>query len=198
VVVAFQCPGDPEVRHEGGAVAREEDVLRLDVPMDDAVLVGVVQRAGGLPADLEGHIHGKLPLAANPVAEALALDEGHGEPQPAGDLARVQHGEDVRVLQPGGEADLALESLRPQRRGQLGVEHLERHRPVVPKVLGQVNDGHAPAAELALDLVAIPQSRAEVHQGIRHEVPPSTSCRNRGCFRSGSKVGSIRSQPGER
>ena len=162
------------------------------------MLVGVVQRAGRFPPDLEGHVHRELPLAADPVAEALALDEGHGEPQPAGGLARVQHGEDVRVLQPGGEADLALEALRPQRGGQLGVEHLERHRPVVPEVVGEVDDGHAPAAELALDRVAIPQSRAEIRQRIRHDVLPSTSFRNRGCFRSGSKVGSIRSHPGER
>ena len=162
------------------------------------MLVGVVERAGRLPRDLERVLHRELPLAAEPVAEALALDERHGEPEPAGGLARVEHGEDVGVLQPGGEADLALEPVRPERGGQLGVEHLERHRPVVPEVLGEVDGGHAPAAELALDRVAVPQSRAEIRQGIRHDVLPSTSFWNRGCFRSGSKVGSIRSQPGER
>ena len=45
-VVPSQRPGDAEVGHQGGAVAGEEDVLRLDVPVDDAVLVGVVECAG--------------------------------------------------------------------------------------------------------------------------------------------------------
>ncbi len=40
-------------------------------------------------------------------------------------LARVEHGEDVRMLQPGGQLDLALEPLGAERGGQLGMEHLE-------------------------------------------------------------------------
>ena len=67
---------------------REQDVLRLDVAVDDAVLVGVVQRAGRLAGDPERVLHRELPLPAEPVAEALALDEGHGEPELAGGLAR--------------------------------------------------------------------------------------------------------------
>ena len=41
------------------------------------------------------------------------------------------------MLEPRGEADLALEPVGPERGGQLGVEHLERHRPVVPEVLAR-------------------------------------------------------------
>ena len=36
-----------------------------------------------------------------------------------GGLAGIVDGEDVRVLQPGGEPDLALEPLRAERGGQL-------------------------------------------------------------------------------
>ena len=38
------------------------------------------------------------------------------------------------MLQPGGEADLALEALGSERGGELGVEHLERDRAVVLEV----------------------------------------------------------------
>ena len=62
------------------------------------------------------------------------------------------------MLQPGGELDLALEPLGAERGGELGVEHLERDRPVVPQVLGQVDRGHAAPAELALEPVAIRQA----------------------------------------
>ena len=88
-----------------------------------------------------------------PVAEDLALDERHGEPELAGGLARVVDGQDVRVLQPGGEADLALEALGAERVGQLGVQHLERDGAVVPDVVREIDRRHAAAAELALDRV---------------------------------------------
>ena len=65
------------------------------------------------------------------------------------------------MLQPGGEPDLALEPLGPEGGGELGVEHLERDRAVVPEVLGEVDRGHAAAAELALERVAALQRFTE-------------------------------------
>ena len=35
------------------------------------------------------------------------------------------------MLQPGGELDLPLEPLQTYRGGELRMEHLERHQPVV-------------------------------------------------------------------
>jgi hypothetical protein len=92
------------------------------------------------------------------------------------------HAEDVRVLQPCGQPDLAPEALRPQGLGQLRVEHLEGDRPLVPQVPGQVDGGHPAAAELALDRVAAGQGGlelcAEVAQRWRswghRELPPSS------------------------
>ena len=129
--------------------------------------------AGRLGGDPERGVHRELPLPAEPVAEALALDERHGEPEPAVGLARVEHGEDVRMLQPGGEADLPLEPLGAEAGGQVQMEHLERDRPVVPEVLRQPDRGHAAAAELALEGVAVPQSRAQCCYRIGH----GTRCR---------------------
>ena len=63
------------------------------------------------------------------------------------------------MLEPGGELDLAEEALGAERGGELGMEHLERDRAVVPEVLGQVDGGHAAAAELALDAVAVGEGR---------------------------------------
>ena len=62
---------------------------------------------------------------------------------------------DMRVLEPRREPDLADEALGPHGLGQLGVEDFERHRSVMPEVVGEVHRGHAPATELALDAVAI-------------------------------------------
>ena len=65
------------------------------------------------------------------------------------------------MLEPGGELDLALEPLGPERDGQLGVQHLERHGPVVPEVVREVDGGHAAPPELALDPVSPGQMRLQ-------------------------------------
>ena len=111
--------GDPEVGHQRLAVG-EQDVLRLDVPVDDVVAMGVVQRQGRLPDDADRLVHRELDLAGEPVPQALALDERHGVPELTRGFSRVVHAQDVGVLEPGGELDLPLEALVADRRGQLG------------------------------------------------------------------------------
>ena len=113
-------------------------------------------------------VHRELPLPPEPAAERLAFDVRHGEPEPlpapaafggpGSHRAAVQHGEDVRVLQPRGREDLSLEPLGAERRGELGVQHLERDRPVVLEVPGQEDRGHPAPAQLALDRVAAAQA----------------------------------------
>ena len=53
----------------------------------------------------------------------------------------------------------------PRRGGELGEEHLEGDRAVVPEVVGQVDHGHPAAPELALEGVAVRQG---VAQAFRH------------------------------
>ena len=67
---------DAEVGDERAAVV-EQDVLRLDVAVDDAVPMGVVERARDLGGDPDGLADRQLLLAGHPVAERDALDERH-------------------------------------------------------------------------------------------------------------------------
>ena len=137
------------------ALPGEQDILRLDVAVHDPLGMGVAQRGGDLPADPQRVREVELPLPGHPGPERLALDVGHGVVgQPVGG-ARVEQRQDVGVLEPGGDLDFAEEALRPQRLGQGGMQHLERDRARVPKILGQVHRGHAPAAQLALQHVAV-------------------------------------------
>jgi hypothetical protein len=69
-------------------------------------------------------------------------------------------------------------------------------RPCMGRGGALVNRGHAAGAELALEPVAIGQAHLEVVERVRHQMP-FTSRSKRGLPRSGAKLGSIFSQPGE-
>ena len=73
----------------------------------------------------------ELPLAVEPVAQRLALDERHHIEQQAVGLARVEQRQDVRVLQVRGDLDLREEALGAEHGGELGVQHLDGDLAVV-------------------------------------------------------------------
>jgi hypothetical protein len=110
----------------------------------------------------------ELPVAGEPVAEGLALDERHGEPEPAGGVARVEDGEDVGVVQAGGGVDLALEPLGAEGRGEVGVEDLEGDQPIVLEIAGEEDGGHAAPPELSLECVAAAQPFLELRPQVGH------------------------------
>jgi hypothetical protein len=68
--------------------------------------------------------------------------------------------QDVRVGELGRDPDLTEEPLA-ERGGELRVEHLERDRPVMAKVVRQMDRRHAAPAELALDAVAVSEGSLE-------------------------------------
>jgi hypothetical protein len=85
---------------EWAALERDERAgrapLRIRARAARAIPSRVSSRFSGLiPGDAERVLHRQLPLSSQPVAQRLALDVGHGEPQLAGALARIEHGEDV-------------------------------------------------------------------------------------------------------
>jgi hypothetical protein len=119
------------------------------------VVVGILEGAGGLGGNPECILHWQLRLASQTVTETLPFDEGHGEPELPSRFPRVVNGEDMRVLQAGCEPNFSLETLRAECRSQLGMQHLKSHRSVVPPVMSEVDCCHPPAAELALDAIAV-------------------------------------------
>ena len=66
------------------------------------------------------------------------------------------------MVQPRRHPDLPQEAFRTQGRGELRVEHLERHLTVVLKVAREVHDRHATVPDLALDGVTVLQNRREM------------------------------------
>ena len=142
----------------------EEDVLRLDVPVDDAVPVRVIKGARDVACDPHCVLDGQLLLAREPLPQRLPLDVRHDveeEPRTGAlpdvrpRLARVVQRKDVGVVQPGGDLDLAQEALHAERGTELRVQDLDRHFPMVSEVFGDVDGRHAAPAKLALEPVTL-------------------------------------------
>ena len=71
------------------------------------------------------------------------------------------------MLQTGGEADFG---------GALGTENLECHPPVVLEILGEIDRGHAAAAELAPENVAVGQGGLQPGVNVRQQKARNKLC----------------------
>jgi hypothetical protein len=136
------------------AAAREPDVRRLDVAVDDAGLLerlaqGLGDRLGDLqrPGDRQ-----RRPLLEVGL-ERLAIDVLHDDEEVAGRLAAVEDADDARRGEPGGEARLAEEALGDAGLlAEVRVEELDGDVEVEVAVAALVDDAHAALAEAAFEL----------------------------------------------
>ena len=70
------------------------------------------------------------------------------------------------MLQVGGDLDLGQKAFDAEHGAELGFEHLERDRAVVPHVAREVHGRHAAAADLPLDRVAISQRCTQLRKSV--------------------------------
>ena len=92
--------GDAEVADVRGAVAVEQDVRRLDVSVDDALAVGVVEGAGGLSDDPHRLLDARSPLP-QPLGEVGAVDQVRDDEVRRAFSLNVVDRDDAGVPQPG-------------------------------------------------------------------------------------------------
>ncbi len=89
--------------------ALQQDVLRLDVPVNHVMTVRVAQRVRDLAGDLKRIVQGKLLLAREPRPERLPFHIRHDVVEEAARLARVVDRQNVGVGQTRRGLDLAQE-----------------------------------------------------------------------------------------
>jgi hypothetical protein len=154
--LALVDPADAEVGDlDRGRVADHHDVGGLDVAVDDALLVRVVERAHELDADLDDRLGRQQLLRVEHVFERAALDQFHRDVRMAALVADVEHRHDVRVRQHAGALGLAQEPDVVFRiAAQLRLQHLDRELPVDVGIVGAEDLGHGAFAESGTNLVA--------------------------------------------
>ena len=146
-------PREAEVQHLDLALRRHDRVRGLDVPVNDAPRVGLLEGGGHLRPDLDDPVHVER-AARHELAQVLSLDVLHRDEVRAVLLAHVVHVGDVRVAEGRSRARLALEALAvPLVHGQLRGQDLHGHGAVEPRVARAVDLAHASGAEGSFDLV---------------------------------------------
>ena len=115
--------GEPPVDDQRLAVLAHDDVARLDIPMQDAAAVGVVDRVADVGEPPQQLAQFQRPAAGvglerfvrveplDGILEAIAADEPHGVVRPAVAVAaQAVDRDDARMLQPAGDLGLEQES----------------------------------------------------------------------------------------
>src|SRR5262249_41865972 len=166
--------GEAEVQDLDAPIVRDEDVLGLQVPVDDPLLVGRPEAAGHLErivdrlANRQRGSAGQLLPERRPL-EQLRNDVGRTVVSP--DVVNREH---VRVVEAAGGPGLLLEPA--QALGVRGIgrrQDLDRDFPVEPLVARPVDLAHSSRSERPDDLVgAEPRTRRESHARLSARAPP--------------------------
>jgi hypothetical protein len=186
--------GDPPVHHLHLTELADHDVVRLEVPVDDAAAVGVghrlARRLEGVddPVEREAAVLARRPGAAldpgvqgtDDLLEGPAADQAHREPEAPPGAALVEDRGDPGVAQPSHDLRLEEEAL-PERgvEGVLPGEDLQGELALEAGVPDQTDLAHAALADAAPVEVAGPRRGAapfpsvvQRRHGFPHTVPP--------------------------
>ena len=139
------------------AVLDHLHVLGLDVAVDDAARVGVVERLAEVGADLADLAVGEL-AGVGEAGQGRALDQLGDEQRVAVLLPQLVEGDDAGVVEPGRGLGLAQDP--PAGLAPL-LDRLHRHRALEAAVPGLVDDAEAAAADAALDQEAVEHEGAD-------------------------------------
>ena len=104
--------GEAEIGEQHLAARVEHDVGRLQIAMQDALLVRGREPGAQLAGDLERLVGGKPPDAPQQRAEVLAVDVLHREEVQAFHFAEIVDAADVRMRHLARDAHLVAETLQ--------------------------------------------------------------------------------------
>ena len=142
-----------EIDDLGMTIFRQHHVGRLEIAMDDPLVVGARQAFGHFRRDFE-RAAGRQMSAREHVAELLAPHQLHRDEADTVGFVDLMDDGDVRMLERRRSPRLLNEPLPAVGIGQqFRREHFQRDFPIQPNVDRAIHDAHAAAADLVEDLV---------------------------------------------
>ena len=161
--------GQAEVEDADAPLAADQDVGRLEVPVQQVVAVGLLQRVEHGQADARC-LPGPQGPVLNATAQGLPLEILQGHTGLAVLVAHGVDGHDVRMVEAGRGAGLEEEALHDgARAGVLAVDDLERHLAPELGVPGQVHLTHAASPDEAHDPEVVhPVARLQRGAAVQH------------------------------
>jgi len=146
--------GDAEIHDFHRAIGRDHEVLRLDIAVDDAMLVSRLQSCGHLSGDVQGLMDGKRPSLLD---QLLHRDPGHvfhDQEVNTPLVAEFQYPYHVRIVQKHGCSSLAMKTLDVLLiLRQVRVHDLDGHHRTGPRITGLIYGCHAAHAYFVQYLV---------------------------------------------
>ena len=200
-----------EVHHLHGAVLAHHDVVRLEVEVDEALRVDVLER----PGDLDRVVVDRLEIQpAGGGQEIFPLHVLHGEEVVLGpaDGAELVHLHHVGVVEGGHRLELVLEGAVAVGADELPADGLQGLELVLLQgVLDQEDLAHGAGPELSDHAVSVIEqrlrgrARRRLHPGLPHVRSKRVYCRAEGPFKEertrwylGNSDGSGRDQGADR
>jgi hypothetical protein len=163
---------DAEVQDLQAAVGGDEQVLRFEIPVNDAVIVRHGQRLRRLLAQIDRRGgFGHAPMKT--LSQCLAFEQLRHDERTTLGLTDIVDADDARVVQAAGRACLELEAVEHigiggGRRG----EYFNGDVAAEAFVSGPVDFAHRSGAERSNDFI-----RAEAHAGVQpHRTAGILSC----------------------
>ena len=160
----FREPGQSEVEHFHNAVLVQQQVARLDVPVDQPILMSMIEPESGLPTELSGILKAEWPVLSDDFLKVLAFDVLHDQKMNFLILLHlhvdVVGADDVRVIERRHGLGLAMKSRQVRRVVDLlDWQNLDRTGTPHERVFGEVNGAHAAFAEqLSQPILAEPEA----------------------------------------
>jgi hypothetical protein len=147
--------GQPEIRHEGLAAPVEQDVARLDVPMHQTLLVGVVQRLGHRRHQLDRFVD-RQPGLLEPRGEVGAVDVLRDDVAGAAcGAADIEDRNNLRVIEVGDGAGFGQVGFGGFGAiHQLAMRHVDGDKPLQLVIVGEIDEAEATVTEDFFNAVA--------------------------------------------
>ena len=150
---SIDAPGQAQVGDLGVAVGRDEQVARLHVAVDQTLAMGVVQSFGRLRDDRRRDRRRERSIAADQLAEVGAGHILGDEVVGVALVVGVRRADQVRMIELGLGANLALEGGDRLGRAAILRQHLQRFDAAEHFVLGLEHVAHAALADRVDDAI---------------------------------------------